>query len=243
MKKITCIFLVLIIGLTTTLCSCKKSDDKSFSNLTESEIEDCLQFAENSAVSYYELLMSDNRNLAEIINNIEKQTDNKDLLNNEISAAIGKIKEMIPDVFSDNLREYMAAKLFCESCSLVFSDEYEEIIKSDYKVVDRKIIDDHMVCKVDFTINYKTVKRGTEDSPVTSVISEQVQLVIENAVKPAIVDWYCAAPSSFDSKIRTYELDLFNSDNWLDKTDKEKLNEKLTGECVETFIGYLTNAS
>ena len=243
MKKTTCIFLVLIIGLTTSLCACKKSDYKSSSNLTESEIEDCLQFAQNSAVSYYELLMSDNRNLAEIINKIEKQTDNKALLNNEISLAIGKIKEIIPDVFSSNLREYMAAKLFWESCSLVFSDEYEEIIKYDCNVVDWKIIDEHIICKVDFTINYKSVKRGTKTSPVTSVINERVQLVIKNANNPVIIDWYCSDPSSFDSKIRTYELDLFNTDNWLSKMDKEKLIKKLKGECVETFICYVTNAS
>ena len=66
-------FLVLITGLTTTLCTCKKSDYKSFSNLTESEIEDCLQFAKNPTVSYYKLLMSDNRNLAEIISKTENK--------------------------------------------------------------------------------------------------------------------------------------------------------------------------
>ena len=187
--------------------------------------------------------MSDNRDLAGIINKIEKQTDNKSLLNNETSAAIGNIKEIIPNVFYGDLREYMAAKLFCESCSLVFCDEYEEIIKSDCNAAEWKIIDDHMVCKVDFTINYKSVKRGTEASPVTSIIKEQVKLVIENADNPVITDWYCADPSSFDSKIRTYELDLFNTDNLLSNMDKEKLNEKLTGECVETFICCLTNAS
>ncbi len=243
MKKAAYIFLVLIIGLTTTLCACKKSEHKIFSNLTESEIDDYLQFAKNSTASYYELLMSDNERLVEIVNKIEKQADNKVLLNDEISVAIDKIKEIIPDVFSGELREYMAAKLFCESCLLVFCDEYEEIIKSDYKVVEWEPVDENMVCKVDFTINYKTVKRGSDASPILSKIGEQAQLIIENAANPMISDWYCAAPSSFDSKIRTYELNLFNTDNWLSNIDKEKLSEKLTGECVETFICYLTNAS
>lgn len=242
MKKIICIFLALIIGL-TTLCTCKKRDDKSSANLTRSGVEDELQFAKNSVASYYELLMSDNERLVEIINEIEKQIDNKALLHNEISAAIDKIREMLPDVFSNEISKYMAAKLFCESCALVFYDEYEQIVESDYKVVHWKTIDKYMVCKVNLTINYKTIKRGSDALPVMSKIGEQTQLVIENTGNLMILDWYCADPSSFDSKIRTYELDLFNSDNWLNNMGKEKLSEKLIDECVEAFICYLGNAS
>lgn len=243
MKKTICIFLALLIGLTATLCACKKRDDRSCAILTKSVVEDDLQFAKNAVASYYELLMSDNERLVEIINEIEKQTENRTLLHNEVLVAIDKIREMIPDVFSSEIRKYMAAKLFCESCALVFYNEYEQIVESDYKVVDWKTIDKYMVCKVNLTINYKTIKRGSDDLPVMSKIGEQTQLVIENTGNLMILDWYCADPSSFDSKIRTYELDLYNSDNWLNNMGKEKLSEKLIDECVEAFICYLGNAS
>ena len=154
MKKTICIFLALLIGLTATLCACKKRDDRSCAILTKSVVEDDLQFAKNAVASYYELLMSDNERLVEIINEIEKQTENRTLLHNEVLVAIDKIREMIPDVFSSEIRKYMAAKLFCESCALVFYNEYEQIVESDYKVVEWKTIDKHIVCKVNLTINY-----------------------------------------------------------------------------------------
>ncbi len=243
MKKKVYSILALIIVSTLALCGCGKSAYKSFSELTDSETEAQLTFAEAAASSYYELLMSDNEKFSAIINNIEKQTNDEALLNSEISEAIGKIKEMIPDAFSDNLKEYMAAKLFCESCFLVLNNSYEEITKSDFKAAEWEIINEQLVCKVNCTVTYKTVQHGSDSLPTSSAIGEQLQLVIDNAANPSIVDCYCAAPSSFDAKIRTYELDMYNADNWLDNTDKEELSQKLTEECALTFISYLNSSN
>ncbi len=171
MKKLLCVTLALALGLTSVLYSCKKRDENYPADSAKGGIEEKLQFATQSVASYYELLMSDNENLADIINGIEKQADDKDLLHDEISSAIDKIKEMLPDVFSDDAKEYMAARLFCESCSLVFGNEYEQIIQSDYQVAAWEIIDEYLVCKVDCTIEYQTVQRKSTVLPVMSKIA------------------------------------------------------------------------
>lgn len=112
MKKLLCVTLALALGLTSVLYSCKKRDENYPADSAKGGIEEKLQFATQSVASYYELLMSDNENLADIINGIEKQADDKDLLHDEISSAIDKIKEMLPDAFSDDRKEFMAVRLF-----------------------------------------------------------------------------------------------------------------------------------
>ena len=239
MKNLICIFLILITVL-TTLSACKTNDTKNFSTLTEEEIEDYLQFVENSVETYYNLQFSDNKAFSEAINQIKTQTNDKALLKNEISTALDNIKEMFPDSFAENFKEYMSAKLFCESSATVLANEYTLITSSDFNVEDWKIVDEHLVCKVNCSIAYKTVKYESDDLFTMSKITTQIQVVIENTKTPMFIDWYCAAPSSFGSHIRTYELDLFETENWLNKINKDTLNEKLKDRCTEVFVSFLT---
>ncbi len=208
-------------------------------NSGKTDIVDSSQFVESSAAAYYNLLYSDNPSLSEAIKQITKQTDDKTLLRNEVSVSLGKIKELLPDTFSEALKEYMAAKLFYYSVGIVLNNEYGQITSSDFVVAEQKTVDGYLVCKVNCTVYYRTAKHGS-DAFAASKSGEQLQIVVENAENPVVIDCYNAGKtSSFDSAIRTYELDLFERKNWLDKTDKNTLSEKLTDICVGSFEAFV----
>ncbi|MBR3975929.1 MAG: hypothetical protein IKJ88_08720 [Clostridia bacterium] len=208
-------------------------------NSEKTDIVNSSQFVESSAAAYYNLLYSDNSDLATAIKQITKQTSDKALLRNEVSAALGKIKELLPDTFSEALKEYMAAKLFYYSVGLVLNDEYGQITSSDFVVAEQKEVNGYLVCKVNCTVNYRTAKHGSE-AFTASKSREQFQIVVKNTENPVVIDCYNEGKtSSFDMSIRTYGLDLYESKNWLDKTDKNTLNEKLTDLCVKSFEAFV----
>ena len=212
-------------------------------NSGKTDIVNSSQFVESSAAAYYKLLYSDNSDLATAIKQITKQTSDKTLLRNEVSAALGKIKELLPDTFSEALKEYMAAKLFYYSVGLVLNDEYAQITSSDFVVAEQSEVDGYLVCKVNCTVYYQTAKHGS-DAFTASKSREQLQIVVKNTENPVVIDCYSASKtSSFDSGIRTYELDLSQSKNWLDKTDKTALSEKLTDLCIGVFESFVLTQS
>ncbi len=214
------------------------SADEYEDYITES-IVDSSQFVESSAAAYYNLLYSDNSDLATAIKQITKQTSDKALLRNEVSVALGKIKALLPDTFSEALKEYMAAKLFYYSVGLVLNDEYGQITSSDFVVAEQKEVNGYLVCKVNCTVNYRTAKHGSEAFTV-SKSREQFQIVVKNTENPVVIDCYNEGKtSSFDMSIRTYGLDLYESKNWLDKTDKNTLSKKLTDLCVKSFEAFV----
>lgn len=208
-------------------------------NSGKTDIVDSSQFVESSAAAYYNLLYSDNSSLSEAIKQITKQTDDKTLLRNEVSVSLGKIKELLPDTFSEALKEYMAAKLFYYSVGLVLNDEYGQITSSDFVVAEQKEVNGYLVCKVNCTVYYRTAKHGS-DAFSASKAGEQLQIVVKNTENPVVIDCYNAGKtSSFDMSIRTYGLDLYESKNWLDKTDKNTLSKKLTDLCVKSFEAFV----
>lgn len=214
------------------------SADEYEDYITES-IVDSSQFVESSAAAYYNLLYSDNSDLATAIKQITKQTSDKALLRNEVSVALGKIKALLPDTFSEALKEYMAAKLFYYSVGLLLNDEYGQITSSDFVVAEQKEVNGYLVCKVNCTVNYRTAKHGSE-SFTASKSREQFQIVVKNTENPVVIDCYNEGKtSSFDMSIRTYGLDLYESKNWLDKTDKNTLSKKLTDLCVKSFEAFV----
>ena len=208
-------------------------------NSEKTDIVNSSQFVESSAAAYYNLLYSDNSDLATAIKQITKQTSDKALLRNEVSVALGKIKALLPDTFSEAAKEYMAAKLFYYSVGLILNNEYGQITSSDFVVAEQKEIDGYLVCKVNCTVNYRTAKHGS-DTFTASKAREQLQIVVKNTENPEIIDCYNEGKtSSFDMSIRTYGLDLYESKNWLDKTDKNTLSEKLTDTCIGVFERFV----
>ena len=238
MRKFLCVFLALIICVCSTTTAFAEGSiiKKDFSRMNTKELQEIFELVIDSIDFYYKLRMSDNNKLSELM---KKQTEDKETLDNGVLKSLNTTKQLIPDTFSNDIKEYLAAKLFCETYSLALTDTHENFIDSDYEIDSWKVIDNYLVCKVNTTINFKY-----SDCLNSSVIADQIQIVIENADNPVIIDWYCSDPSSFDSCVRTYELDMYEKENWKKNIDKGTFREKLLYKCADIVAcnSYLYNS-
>lgn len=95
------------------------------------------------------------------------------------------------------------------------------ILNDTYTITDWTMVDNALVCVVDTLVEYRYPNVSFD-----SASRRYYQIVLKNAENPVIVDWYEEDPGSFDSKVRTYLMDMTDSANWLKSQDMPAIEQK-----------------
>lgn len=114
---------------------------------------------------------------------------------------------------SDVFNKYIADKYNYEK-ALLKENKVERLVEIATTVENYEIIDNNMVCYVVVKLFYKY-----KDDDSISSLTKSVQVVFNFSGRLNLVDWYENDPSSFDSQLRGYGLDLCNKENLLERSN------------------------
>lgn len=120
---------------------------------------------------------------------------------------------------TNEVNDFLKAKLEYETYPMRKLEYTKNYIEGSYELLNWKIIDASILwCEI-----FVDVKYQYSDASIVSGFGETIQVVIENSDNPIIIDFYNGSFESFDSQIRSYELDLTDSKNWLSNQNTNEI--------------------
>lgn len=136
---------------------------------------------------------------------------------------------------NEQTKDYLETKQRYETINMMELDYKKTYVVGKYNTIKWEIVEEHLICYV-----YADIIFQYSDFDQPSGIGRTVQVVFENPKNPTIVDWY-VFDDSFDEQVRGYDLDLSNSENWLNKQNENEILIK-KANCLENIEKFVADA-
>lgn len=206
-----------------------ESSDKHYNNFfvfEEKELIPYFNYAKEAVEGYYIISMSNIESPEKIISpSIIRNIDNK-----TTSDALFELQS------TNEVNDFLKSKLEYEKYAMYELGYTKNYIKGSYEVLNWKVIESKFLwCEIAVDVTYQY-----SDASVISRFGSTIQVVIENPDNPIIIDFYNGSFESFDSQVRSYELDLTDSKNWL---SSQNTNEIISNKnkCFESHKAAIVN--
>lgn len=225
------IFPVLAISMQLT----NQLTDKSFSELSESQLNSYFELAKESVEKYYLAVMPEaegNSSKKEINYSDSNISPSTDLLSATDKVDVSVLEELSA---TDTVGSYIDSKLEFFAIHMEELEYTQTYIDGTYEILSWEIVDDYLLCKVSSEVIFQY-----SNSDTRSGICETFNILLKSPKDPQIIDWY-VDESFFDMNVRGFDIDLTKKDDWifnqderaLEKTEEEHLDSRRKSALLE----------